>query len=67
MYTETIRKQIWQKLESNRTILLELGKAVDEVIDENNIDCDIYGDDVIYNTLFSMCQVIADEIEHNTD
>ncbi len=35
MYTEDIRKQIWTKIQSNRTLLLELGSIVDRVIDEN--------------------------------
>ena len=67
MYTDSIRKQIWTKIQSNRTLLLELGSIVDGVIDENNIDCDIYGDDIVYITMDEVSQVLADELEHNTN
>ena len=65
MYTEEIRKEIYNKIQSNRALLLELGKIVDDTLQENEILSGLYGDDIIYNSMFSLAQVITDEVERS--
>lgn len=65
MYTEEIRKEIFDKIQSNRNLLLELGKIVDNTLEENEVLSGVYGDDIIYNSMYSIAQVITDEIENS--
>ena len=65
MFVEEIRQKIYDKIANDRTLLLRLGRLADEVLEENEILTGIYGDDIIYNSIFSMSQVLADEIEQN--
>ena len=65
MYTEEIRKEIYNKIQSNRALLLELGQIVDSTLEENEILSGVYGDDIIYNSMFSIAEVISNEIENS--
>jgi PAB1-binding protein PBP1 len=65
MYTEEIRKEIYDKIQSNRKLLLELGKIVDDTLEENEVLSGVYGDDIIYNSMLQIAQVISNEIENS--
>ena len=65
MYTEEISKLLWDKIQSNRSLLLELGKIVDDTLEENELLSGVYGDDIIYNSLHNIADVIAQEIENS--
>ena len=65
MYTEEISRELWDKIQSNRTLLLELGKIVDDTLQENELLSGVYGDDIIYNSLHNIADVIAQEIENS--
>jgi len=65
MYIEDIRKEIYDKIQSNRALLLELGKIVDDTLEENEVLSGVYGDDIIYNSMLQIAQVISNEIENS--
>ena len=65
MYVEDLSKILWDKIQSNRTLLLELGKIVDDTLTEEELLSGVYGDDIIYNSLHNIADVIANEIENS--
>ena len=65
MYTEEISREIYDKIQSNRALLLELGKIVDDTLQENEVLSGVYGDDIIYNSMHNIADVISQEIENS--